>query len=284
MIRFLIIMTIVMSGLSSTCKVRNSDNKSNVKLIGGESAAMGLFPATVHIYMVGQEGNGGHCGAGKIDQRKFLTAAHCFKAIDVGKNSPITLFIGNQYEKAETIDAIITSTSIFNINLESVTSAGFGLDLAVFQINVDTPQIAIAQLSNSPIKSGDTVILSGYGCTSDDITPSDRGNLKDLFFGRVKVKSIEAAHLFLDRYDVEGRETRLCPGDSGTPVYLADSAQGPYMKIVGVNSFRKVIEVPDNEEIIWGAVARMDSNLSASRWKWLTEHGLVSPYQSKSIK
>jgi hypothetical protein len=244
------------------------DDKSDADFIGGANAGA-RFPATV-----GMQLPGGRCGAAKIGPRRFLTAAHCVTVGGAKKGASIVV---TGAATGTSVDAIITAEKHSAVDVESVpdtaakASAGLGLDVAVIELDVDTPDVGIATLDRTPLAPGDKVVIGGSGCVADEATPNaPRGAARGTFrFGVMRVTSLAKYHAYFPRTDTRGKEARLCNGDSGAPAfrYIA-GAKGTV--IVGVNSFRAP------ELGVWSATTRLDRNLSADAQRWLNSSGLFA--------
>lgn len=238
-------------------------------LIGGRTASADDFPATVRLTF-----SFGACGAAKIGERRFLTAAHCVTVGEVVAGSGILLRPPGRSESIP-VTVVAEQHTDWNEGAEEYAdalelSSKMGLDLAVLDLREDTPEIAIATVDNTPLAVGEQVVVSGAGCVSDANSPlpsqgAQRGELR---FGVVPVETIAMYHHYLARHEADGREARVCAGDSGTPVYRR-SADGRHVTIVGVSSFK----APSMG--VWSAVVRLDDRLPASSLAWLRAADLL---------
>lgn len=263
---------VIVLGCSSAADPGRSDDD----LIGGRAAGV-RFPAAVRLILP----IGARCGAAKIGARRFLTASHCITqgGVAVGR----TLAIIGGVPEGRTLAKVTRELhSAFNANAETQPPARTGpelssqvrLDAAIFEVDTDTPAVAVARLDRTPLRAGDKVIVSGAGCNSDphirEQTPTDL--VPDaLRYTEVSIASVEKYHYFLPREDVDGNEGRVCQGDSGTPLYKAD-ASGTYTTIVGINSFR----APRLDPPVWGAATRIDRHVPDDAEGWFADAGLFS--------
>lgn len=251
--RFLLILPFCSMMALTHCKSREDDT-SEQKFIGGVKATTGQFPATVNIYGTA---NTSSCGAGKIGARRFLTAAHCVDALFLKKDGKVIIEHGVQETKAKYFHASLTNVQKTNNNPNAYGSDGldisrtYGLDVAVFDIDVESPNIGVATIHKEPMKVGDKLVISGYGCESDTQPPSSGYKDKFLKFGVNKILTVASNHYFMEKNNLQGFEARLCKGDSGTPAYLYRSS-GTFTVIAGVNSLGANLET-------WSGVARIDT-------------------------
>jgi hypothetical protein len=252
----LLALALVASGCAGEAEAAMADED----LIGG-NAAGSRFPATVKLTLP----LGAKCGAGKLGARRFLTASHCITHGDVEVGREITIS-GGAPERQTRANVTRVLFSPFDAAPPGPTapelSAQAGLDAAIIEIDADTPGVTLARLDRTPLAAGDKVVVSGAGCDSDALSPGGPGR-RELKFAVVKIESVEKYHYYLPRTDIDGQESRVCQGDSGTPLYKLD-ASGKYSTIVGINSFR----APTIN--LWGAATRLDTNIPRDAERWLT--------------
>jgi hypothetical protein len=249
--------------------------RSDGDFIGGEVAG-NRFPATVRLVLP----LGAQCGAAKLGPRRFLTASHCITQGLVAEGRSMAIVGGAAQRRVDTRVVRVVSSPFDAAPTGATTpaelSAKSGLDAAILEVDADTPDVGIARFDRNPLAAGDEGIVSGSGCDSDALSaPAPAGATPNTFrFAFVRIESAEKYHYYLPRSDINGRESRVCPGDSGTPVYKSDGSARP-ATIVGINSFRAIRAAPP----IWGAVARIDTEAPDDARRWLNENvfGEVTP-------
>jgi hypothetical protein len=244
--------------------------RSDSDFIGGEAAG-NRFPATVRLVLP----LGAQCGAAKLGPRRFLTASHCVTQGNVAVGRSMAIVGGPARTRVDTKVVRVVS-SPFDAAPAGVTttaelSVKSGLDAAILEVDADTPDVGVARFDRRPLAVGEEVIVSGSGCDSDALStaPPDDGPAKDFKFAIVRIDSVEKYHYYLPRNDINGRESRVCPGDSGTPVYKSGSPT----TIVGINSFRAIRATPP----VWGAIARVDESAPEDALRWLSDNVFVGP-------
>jgi hypothetical protein len=250
-------------GLS--CKARQIPAAaSDVRVVGGEQAAAGRFPASVHIP---------RCSAARIGPRHLLTAAHCVMTADAWaldepfkRGARFKIDYGPVLAAAETYDVEVASTRVHPSYKQSKKYGGDSeqnevVDIAVIEVRSLPPSIATARLADVPLQSDEPVTFTGYGCESlpdhmrvDDGSGGLGGTVVKDHLGeaelalRLKFKTLPlfaldgtAGFLHNLREDplAHGAEPQEvfsgCPGDSGSAAYL--DTNPPQLTIVGVNSF-----------------------------------------------
>jgi hypothetical protein len=196
-------------------------------------SSLDLFPGIVKIEPVNYDVLGnesrGHCGATRIADRWFLTAAHC---IDEGYDE--IRFIAGAVNVRDTENA-----SIFKAE-SAICHAGYGgldtgmiNDIALIKVSEDT----LPTIRNVPIASyGEpdetfspdnysTPIMAGWGSTSYGSTPSEV-----LLSTEVRLVSASPSVILVESVDGRGP----CQGDSGGPLYVTEEDR--QQRVVGVLS------------------------------------------------
>lgn len=247
---------------------RTLSTQSDVKLIGGAEADVGQFPATVQYEM---------CTGAKIGAHHFLTAAHCVIDKQAGvlrptlrKGARLTFRSGVRVDAATPLTVTVKTTSIHPLYAARVAELAGTLDadqshrdvpdVALIEVVEDTAAIPTATIAPQTLRRGTAVIVGGYGCEvqpggeqsnspgfgGDELpgaalTDSTNSGLPGarLKWARVAIDSLDAGYYsFRDRMTPLGDlSLKLCPGDSGGPVYLATNTGTPHSTIVAVNSF-----------------------------------------------
>jgi len=267
----LLVAATVISAITAGCGGAGPSDEaagSEGALIGGEVAG-DRFPATVRLALPG-----GNCGAAKLGPRRFLTASHCITHTDVAEGGTLRLVGGvPSVEILARVTRLLASP--FDAAPPGPTAAELsgqaGLDAAIVEIDVDTPTVATATLDREPLEAGEKVIVSGAGCEVDPHSEdrSGGGGERTLKFAVVRIASVEKYHTYLPRHDLDGVESRVCQGDSGTPLYRMGRSGKP-TTVVGINSFR----APSID--LWGAATRLDRNIPEDAERWLTEAGVFA--------
>lgn len=249
-----------------------SQAKSNVKFIGGDKAVEGQFPATIMLGRIS-------CGAVKVGPKHFLTAGHCvsdrLNRFSDGQQFPIDY--GFKSSVMQHLTLTLRKVTVHPLYADFIDKNGAKAvpksvpDFAVIEMHEDTEDIPKAEIEFRPMTTSDRVIISGYGCESDHLNkgPDDEGiEYMRLKYATFDIEKIEESYLQLGRYDIHGKQARVCPGDSGTPVYSKiDGA----LKVVGVNSFRAIPgrEGVGDDKAVWSALARLDGSATGDPEAWL---------------
>ena len=224
---------------------------SHTQLVGGHLATAEMFPATIYIPSV-------YCGAAKIGAHLFLTAAHCIEdhrdLFGEGTSLSIQFGVTRQQSNHLTVTRAETHPSYqTDADMTTVT------DLGLIWVKEDTSSIQIAHVASTALQVGAPVLLSGYGCVWDEfaggIPKPEPVGLKSV---RQEITKVSSLYFETALKNNSGELGRICPGDSGTPVYQ-DDGQAPFLTIVGVNSFRQ-------PPAIWSALSSLVSPQAKS---WL---------------
>jgi secreted trypsin-like serine protease len=245
-----------------SCTVSRQGN-SYVDFIGGKKAEAKQFSSTVIIYF-----RGGSCGSAKVGKGVLLTAAHCVIGnIASGDVIDVQLRTGKVEPVARYIKIIKTAIHpTYKAAIDSGSSLGEASnqapDIGLLWVEDPLAEIPSAEIDFAPVTVGTEVIVSGSGCAQDDITPATTFAPKTLKYIQHTVEGIEASYFTFPRFDSDGVEGRVCPGDSGTPVYLNSVTR---LKIVGINSFRH----PTHQ--VWSAATRIDELATGNPERWVLE-------------
>jgi hypothetical protein len=143
-------------------------------------------------------------------------------------------------------------------------------DVAIIDIDVDTPDIPIVRVDLNPVSLGDPVTLLGYGCEAHDQTPSPyRLKLQNttvsgkdsLDTGR-RATAI-GSYVVTNALNRDPSSATLCPGDSGGPLYRAIDGE---QLVVGINALVR------GDEDNWDT--RLDVDAAYDVAGWLRGFGL----------
>ncbi|HTV25045.1 MAG TPA: trypsin-like serine protease [Polyangiaceae bacterium] len=163
---------------------------------------------------------------------------------------------GLDVDDPEQAEFTITRTSIhpswWECPLCQEPSRNAAADIAVVEIAEDTPDIPEARVELDSIPVGTPVVEVGWGCELTTNPPPgtsvelDRFKLDDAVtivateiqrheprIGDEQRDRIDASYLITAGHDQSPDDASLCLGDSGGPLYLADSSDP---RVVGVNS------------------------------------------------
>ncbi len=190
-------------------------------LIGGRVVDRADWPDLIRIRQ-----GGATCSAVIVGPRAVMTAAHCSKAD--GEVVPVS-------ESEEVVLDLGTSGARFTAKCTlSPLYRSHGHDVALCLSNANLPP-PFAVISSEPVRLGDTVTLSGYGCTRSDGTGGNNGVLK--------VGNVRVVHEAVDEPKRLWFETlgtvALCYGDSGGPAYKPVVRGQPH-QVVGINSMGNI--------------------------------------------
>jgi hypothetical protein len=233
---------------------------------GGEQACFsadecqGNFPAAV------QFGNAdGDCSATKVGPRLFITAAHCKREGVLNDPSNISISglkrntqelstefcekLAQEFPKSETVESCLEKNYLkyyMNVTivkwevhpLYDATSSNFHGDVALFEIDQDTPETPVAELCSREMTSGETVFATGYGKRTDLLDQS-QGYAVVLKYAQLPVQDVlPEAGVF----ETAGKGGLLLDDPNGVSLLLGDSGSGVYALedgkkcLAGINS------------------------------------------------
>jgi hypothetical protein len=281
-----------------------SHGQKQQHLIGGELAPADHFRSTVGI--------ANRCTAAKVGARLFLTAAHCVDAPrgrlppgtvvredglaeDFAPGATIPIHYGLSPTDGQVGQFSIVATTIHPSWLASTAETppkdvnGAAADIAVFEIEEETPFIPEAQVSLDRLAVGAEVVKLGWGCETRANDPDHVGLLpyktsaawivpvdhvdheqdRGTFFSDLQLESIDDAYSITAGHAQDADLASLCPGDSGGPLYLPDSDE---RIVVGVNSDYTFLPVTDPEDLggvswtDWHTRTSLDSRHATGAW------------------
>jgi len=298
--------------LLSACSLQNPEEalegaghgSKEQALIGGELATADHFRSTVGI--------ANRCTAAKVGAHLFLTAAHCVDAPrgrlppgtvvredglaeDFAPGSIIPVHYGLSPTDGQVAEVTIVATTIHPSWLASTLDEptkdadGAAADIAVFEIEEDTPAIPEAQVSLDRLAVGAEVVKLGWGCVTRANDPDHVGLLpyktseawtvpvdhvdheqpRGTFFTDPQLASIDDTYSITAGRAQDADLTSLCPGDSGGPLYLPDSGESI---IVGVNSDYTFLPLSGPEDLggvswtDWHTRTSVDSRHGTGTW------------------
>jgi hypothetical protein len=234
-------------------------------LVGGREASATEYPATVLIDW--------GCTGAKVGPRLFLTAAHCvhdskLNVVNVGSQLLVTTKDANLFAndaQALGLEAIHVMPSWIeacapwlvdgdpdNGCTANVLSASHPPDVALIAVTTDTPSIPEAVIDVSPVQLGDHLVETGYGCENGYDKPFDYDHRRLKLERSVAIGAerllhdgsfvwagdegnVAASYVITPGFDAgSGRDSSLCPGDSGGPLYRDEPSQ---LRVVGVNAY-----------------------------------------------
>lgn len=233
----------------SACASRGYHENARPKVIGGEVATEGMFPATVNLVVRDPDGSERNmCSATKIGARVFLTASHCvvtgrghivahllpeaelgiFAGITLGATKAKYVRVVRTVAHSTFIADSRQATPIFNTIDPKAKSVQ---DLALFFVDRDTADIPIAKLASASAKLGDPVTYVGYGC-EDDGTLRSRQK-----YAHFMITDVQGEYFQFLNFSDE-KKSAGCQGDSGGSAYVTPAADTPATELLGVISQR----------------------------------------------
>jgi hypothetical protein len=264
MINQLVLTVTVLSFVLVACKPRSNSNDTKLKVVGGEVAKEGAFPASFYIPS---------CSAVRVSDRHFLTAAHCvlkkpqWQVLDYFKSgAELPIRVGVELSSAKGYVAKVKQVKVHRSYKESTDFGGdldlaSVVDIALVELDRLPKEVAVAKLSDTPINAGSKVVFTGYGC---EVIPAFMRRQSGLDFVasgeldedekklRFKFKEVSVLDLednvamIANIHPQDNIFTRQqdhdqfsgCPGDSGSAVYrVSDSKTTEFLEVLGINSY-----------------------------------------------
>lgn len=207
-------------------------------LIGGQEGIS--LPATVRI--------GDDCTAAKVGPRHLLTAAHC--VVDLGSMQPlydtahpltVTSTPGAAARTIQVADVLAHPAYAQHCartlcSVPAVVAKLDAPDVAIIVLATDLDGVATVRIDPRPLRTGDAVIIEGFGCTAgvhvDDtrqtatmkaaetVIVAPDAALHDGSFVQAKDEEVYSGNYALTAGPGAGPgHAGLCPGDSGGPLY-----------------------------------------------------------------
>ncbi len=245
--------------------------RSAEAFVGGEIRSHKDYPSTVGVYLDMTAG----FTMVKIGPRAFLTAAHTSDSApqrvdETGRarqseewylawgrgtrvGNGFEIFVGTtkddfvfQTLKVEASFAhpsfaqhIRRSKEYNAIGEAEIAYDGTWIDAVVYVVDRDTPDIPIANIDATDLRPGDEITVGGYGC-QDEFKEAAFTLYQSLKYTDDVVTNITDVD-----FSKRNQRSRLCPGDSGGPVYrvVRDSKGNiikPHTEVVGINSNRRL--------------------------------------------
>lgn len=200
--------------------------------VGGIAATLTSFPGIVKMeprrIEPGDRVASGHCGATRISERWFLTAAHC---VDEGYDE--IRFVTGVENVLDEDNAEIVKAELSVCHAAFEASSTYPNDIALLRM----PEDAVARLATIPVANyGETektltsfnypvVEMAGWGVTQFNSLPSPI-----LLSAALDVVSTGAGQITIASRNGSGP----CVGDSGGPLYVREDDEK--MVVVGVLS------------------------------------------------
>jgi hypothetical protein len=245
---------------------------TDVKLFNGSLVPENNLTSSVQL--------GDFCGAVRISEKSYLTAAHCvvnrqnFGGISTPEDgAKITLRVGNNENKTS-LEVTVQKVDVFPLYLEVLEKENIILsphssqpaDIAVLSLKEAVPNVSISAVDFSEAKPGQEIVLNGFGSNRlTKVTPSSESVHK---FLDSRVDSLAENYIVSTPFTFGGLNSgSTAKGDSGSPVYLKNgNMKNP--PVIGVNSFVQTI-VDGTNVVIKSFFTRLDKNAAGNPEQWL---------------
>jgi hypothetical protein len=110
-------------------------------------------------------------------------------------------------------------------------------DLAIVEVDGETPSIPVAPVDLNPLASGAEVVLVGYGC--ERVADLAAGRLGSgpvrRIWGLSRVIRVDAVNFYTFAGDLQAGTPTTCPGDSGGPVLKDGRVVGVHGTVYGLS-------------------------------------------------
>jgi len=191
------------------------------KIIGGSTTTIDKAPYAVYMRYDGSY----RCDGTLIRTTKVLSAAHCVKDEQLKNTLPASGFIihaGTSYLSNEGMKSSVAQIAVSG-NFNKDNSLTYDVSILTLTNPLTGPNIAIAPLCSSPMSSGDTVKVLGWGLTDGDVN-SPSNQLRAVMLNTITDDSCD---------NVYGNgaitQTMMCCANPGKGTCHGDSG-GPLMK------------------------------------------------------
>jgi hypothetical protein len=168
------------------------------------------------------------CSGVVVAKNKILTAAHCNLSGAFVPGNPIKLY---RPDGETFIESTITGFHFHPTwkyqDVNKTDLHGTYADLAILEVS-DTGDFQSAKISMKPVKSGEQILVGGFGCNGSGL----------FSYMSVAFKSVAAVNkswFVLKIKDWDGINNSLfCPGDSGGAAFRVGSASRAF-EVIGIN-------------------------------------------------
>lgn len=196
------------------------------RIIGGEIAAEGSWPATVALDMGGQ-----FCGGTLVDRRWVVTAAHCVFTRNGTRisNGDMRVLAGSVLLDSPDMQEIMVTNSYVHPQY-NVLQLDYDIALLELAMEAELPAEPISMNQDPDMPVVDTLAtVVGWGLTTTDVTDPDYGVVNELREVELPVVSNETCNA-PQSYNGTITSTMLCAGyaDGGKDSCGGDSG-GPLM-------------------------------------------------------
>lgn len=248
-------------------------------LTGGKVAVQGDFAPTMNVNM-----GYGACTGSKVGPKHVLLAAHCIKPEVLVAGASITVNDGVSPSADRNVSLKVERVAIHPLwsQFGDAQNAESPPDVAVIIVEANSAfaRIPAAEVDLTPVKVGEEMTITGYGCEKglhsmyDFTARLKTAATKSVGVGVVKssnnVVSVQnllpRSYFFTPGKALSNGNASICPGDSGGPVYRGKDPRAAKQKVIGVNAYYGFNDGGNVSTTNWHTRLDVESRVDIGTW------------------